>query len=133
MQHTLLLSKIHNCFITKANLDYVGSISIDNTLLKASGILPYEQVHVVNCTNGNRLITYCLPAPSNTGAIELNGAAARLGMPGDCLIVMSYAKFTSEDLKDYSPTVVFVDRQNVLVKAKKMSNSERLYLCNKDK
>ena len=78
MQRTLLLTKIHSCTLTAANLNYVGSISIDQTLLEAAGILPYEQVQVVNVTNGERLITYAIAATANSGAIELIGAAARL-------------------------------------------------------
>ncbi len=78
MQRTLLLAKIHNCTLTDANLNYVGSISIDQTLMEAAGILPYEQVQVVNKSNGERLITYAIEAPGKSGAIELNGAAARL-------------------------------------------------------
>jgi len=79
MQRTLLLAKIHSCTLTAANLDYRGSMSIDQTLLDAAGILVYEQVQVVNITKVERLITYALSAPANSGAIELNGAAARMG------------------------------------------------------
>ena len=116
MQRTLLLAKIHHCTLTSANLDYIGSISIDQTLLDAAGILPYEQVQVVNVANGERLITYAIAAPADSGAIELNGAAARLGMKGDRLIIMTYAQFTPEQLQDHSPTVVLVDERNRSVK-----------------
>lgn len=112
MQRTLLLAKIHSCTLTAANLNYVGSISIDRTLLDAAGILPYEQVQVVNITNGERLITYAIAAPANSGAIELNGAAARLGMAGDRIIIMTYAQFNAEELKTYCPQVVLVDEFN---------------------
>ncbi|AFZ25764.1 L-aspartate 1-decarboxylase [Cylindrospermum stagnale PCC 7417] len=112
MQRTLLLAKIHNCTLTAANLHYVGSISIDQVLLKKAGILPYEQVQVVNNSNGERFITYAIPAPPNSGAIELNGAAARLGITGDRLIIMTYGQLTLEELKNYSPTVVIVDEKN---------------------
>ncbi|MBW4606955.1 MAG: aspartate 1-decarboxylase [Hassallia sp. WJT32-NPBG1] len=114
MQRTLLLAKIHNCTLTGANINYVGSISIDQILLDKSGILPYEQVQVVNVANGERFITYAIPAPANSGAIELNGAAARLGITGDRLIIMTYGQFTTEELKNYSPTVVIVDEKNRL-------------------
>jgi aspartate 1-decarboxylase len=114
MQRTLLLAKIHNCTLTGANINYVGSISIDQILLEKSGILPYEQVQVVNVANGERFITYAIPAPANSGAIELNGAAARLGIIGDRLIIMAYGQFTTEELKSYSPTVVIVDEKNRL-------------------
>jgi len=119
MQRTLLLAKIHSCTLTTANLNYVGSISIDQSLLDAAGILPYEQVQVVNVSNGERLITYAIAAAANSRAIELNGAAARLGMPGDRLIIMTYAQFTPEELKTYCPTVVLVDEQNRLVEVRR--------------
>lgn len=119
MQRTLLLAKIHNCTLTAANLNYVGSISIDKSLLDAAGILPYEQVQVVNVANGERLITYAIAAPAKSGAIELNGAAARLGMTGDRLIIMTYAQLTLEELKTYCPTVVMVDGQNRLVEVRR--------------
>jgi aspartate 1-decarboxylase len=112
MQRTLLLAKIHNCTLTGANINYVGSISIDQILLDKSGILPYEQVQVVNNANGKRFITYAIPAPAHSGVIELNGAAARLGIMGDRLIIMAYGQFTLEELKSYSPTVVIVDENN---------------------
>lgn len=119
MQRTLLLAKIHNCTLTAANLNYVGSISIDRTLLDAAGILPYEQVQVVNVANGERLITYAIAAPAKSGAIELNGAAARLGMTGDRLIIMTYAQLAPEELKTYCPTVVLVDDKNQLVEVRR--------------
>jgi len=118
MQRTLLLAKIHNCTLTTANLNYVGSISIDEVLLEKAGILPYEQVHVVNSTNGQRFITYAIPATANSGAIELNGAAARLGMSGDRLIIMIYGQFTLEELENYSPRVVIVDDKNQLLEVR---------------
>lgn len=92
----------------------MGSIGIDRTLMDAAGILPYEQVQVVNVNNGERFITYAIVAPANSGAIELNGAAARLGMKGDRLIIMTYAQFSPEELKNYSPIVVMVDENNRL-------------------
>jgi aspartate 1-decarboxylase len=119
MQRTLLLAKIHNCTLTAANINYVGSISVDQVLLDKAGILPYEQVQVVNVTNGERFITYAIPAAADSGAIELNGAAARLGIIGDRLIIMSYGQFTSEELKTYSPTVVIVDDRNRLLEVRR--------------
>ncbi len=112
MQRTLLLAKIHSCTITEANLNYMGSISIDRTLLDAAGILPYEQVQVVNVNNGERFITYAIAALANSGAIELNGAAARLGMKGDRIIIMTYAQLGPEELPSYRPKVVIVDAHN---------------------
>ncbi len=118
MYRTILLAKIHNCTLTAANINYVGSISIDQVLLDKSGILPYEQVHVVNVNNGQRFTTYAIPAPADSGAIELNGAAARLGISGDRLIIMSYGQFTTSELKSYSPTVVLVDEKNRLLEVR---------------
>lgn len=111
----MLLAKIHNCTLTGANINYVGSISVDQTLLDAAGILPYEQVQVVNIANGERFITYAIPADENSGAVELNGAAARLGITGDRLIIMSYGQFTPEEAKIHHPTVVLVDENNRIV------------------
>lgn len=112
MRRTLLFAKIHDCTLTGANLSYVGSISIDRALLDAVGILPYEQVQVVNANNGARLLTYAIAAPANSGTIELNGAAARLGVVGDRLILMAYAQFEPAELAAFAPTVAFVDGQN---------------------
>jgi aspartate 1-decarboxylase len=115
MQRTLLRAKIHSCTLTAAHLNYMGSISIDLTLLEAADILPYEQVQVANVANGNRFITYAIAAPAGSGAIELNGAAARLGVTGDRLIIMTYAQFTAAELQNYAPKVVFVDERNRLL------------------
>lgn len=115
MLRTLLLAKIHNCTLTGANLDYEGSISIDKALLDAAGILPYEQVQIVNKNNGNRLMTYAIEAPAHSGIIELNGAAARLGMKGDSLIIMTYGQLNEKELLSYAPRVVLVDRNNTPV------------------
>lgn len=112
MQRTFLNAKIHSCTLTGAHLNYVGSISIDRTLLEAAGILPYEQVQVVNIANGERLITYAIASPPNSGVIELNGAAARLGMAGDRVIIMTYAQFDEQEVLTYCPTVVLVNEHN---------------------
>ena len=119
MQRTFLLAKIHNCTLTGANLNYVGSISIDRTLLDAVGILPYEQVQVVNVNNGERLITYAIAAPPNSGKIELNGAAARLGAIGDRVIIMTYTQLTPAELETFCPTVVLVDSKNQLLEVRR--------------
>ncbi|MEM6401063.1 MAG: aspartate 1-decarboxylase [Cyanobacteria bacterium P01_D01_bin.116] len=118
MHRTLLFAKIHNCTLTEVNPNYVGSITIDQMLLEKAGILPYEQVQVVNVTNGERFVTYTIPAIANSGAIELNGAAARLGIKGDRLIIMSYGQFTSEEIESFSPTVVIVDDKNKLLEVR---------------
>lgn len=114
MQRTLLVAKIHGCYVTEANLNYVGSIGIDSALLAAAGIVPFEQVQVVNVNNGARFVTYAISAAPHSGAIELNGAAARLGALGDRLIIMTYGQFTSHEISEHVPTVVFVDTDNQL-------------------
>ncbi|MFM5998534.1 MAG: aspartate 1-decarboxylase [Dolichospermum sp.] len=124
MQRTFLLAKIHNCTLTGANINYVGSISIDEVLLEKAGIFPYEQVQVVNIGNGERFTTYAIPAVANSGAIELNGAAARLGVVGDRLIIMTYGQLTLEELKYYSPTVVIVDAKNQLLEVRNYASGE---------
>ncbi|MEH1947385.1 MAG: aspartate 1-decarboxylase, partial [Nostoc sp.] len=88
-------------------------------LLEKAGILPYEQVQVVNSANGQRFITYAIPAVAHSGIIELNGGAARLGIIGDRLIIMTYGQFTPEELKSYSPTVVIVDEKNRLLEVRR--------------
>ena len=117
MQHALLLAKIHNCTLTATNIHYIGSISIDKILLDQAKILHYEQVQVVNITNGERLMTYAIPAPANSGAIELNGAAARLGVIGDRLIIMTYGYLSPTEISTHSPQVVIVDEKNRLVES----------------
>jgi aspartate 1-decarboxylase len=118
MHRTLLAAKIHSCTITDANLQYMGSISIDELLLTAVGIVPYEQVQVVNVNNGERFITYAIAAASGSGSIELNGAAARLGVKGDKLIIMTYAQFDEAEALKHHPKVVLVDDYNQITELK---------------
>ncbi len=115
MHRTLLYAKIHNCTLTAANVNYVGSITIDQSLLEAAGIFVHEQVQVVNVANGERFVTYVIPGAAHSGVIELNGAAARLGVVGDHLIVMSYAQMTVQEANTHQPRVVFVDEKNRIV------------------
>lgn len=112
MLRTMFKSKIHRARVTEANLNYVGSITIDADLLDAAGILEYEQVHVVNCNNGARLETYTIAGPRGSGVICLNGAAARMAHPGDVVIIISYGQYTPEELQGFKPTVVQVDADN---------------------
>jgi aspartate 1-decarboxylase len=118
MQRTLLAGKIHSCTVTNANLQYMGSISIDELLLTAAAIVPYEQVHVVNVNNGQRFITYAIAAVAGSGAIELNGAAARLGVPGDKLIIMTYVQCDESEARQHQPQVVMVDAHNQITELK---------------
>lgn len=109
---TSLKAKIHCATVTEANLQYMGSITIDEALLAASGILPNEKVQVVNNNNGQRLETYVIPGEAGSGVICLNGAAARLVQPGDVVIIIAYAQMTPEEAQAFQPTVVMVDAQN---------------------
>jgi aspartate 1-decarboxylase len=110
MERFMFRSKIHRCTVTDANLDYEGSITIDRGLMNAADILPYEQVHVVNVTNGERLVTYAIEG--GPGEICLNGAAAHKAAPGDIVIIMTYASVPEERLAGFKPTVIRVDAQN---------------------
>ncbi len=109
---TMLKAKLHRVTVTEANLNYVGSITIDADLMKAANILPNEQVHVVDNNNGSRLVTYAIPGPAGSGVICLNGSAARMVQPGDIAIIMAYATMTEEEAKAHTPTVVLVDGDN---------------------
>jgi aspartate 1-decarboxylase len=113
-----LSGKIHSCTVTDANLQYMGSISVDELLLQAANIVPYEQVQVVNVNNGQRFVTYAIAAPANSGAIELNGAAARLGEKGDRLIIMTYAQFDTTEMANHNPRVAMVDDRNKLIEVR---------------
>ena len=119
MHRTFLASKLHSCTLTGANLNYIGSISIDEALLEAANIAAYEQVQIVNVNNGARLMTYVIKAPANSGIIELNGAAARLGSPGDRVIIMTYAQLSQKEAQNHDPNVVFVDEHNKVVEIRK--------------
>ncbi|MFF5624992.1 aspartate 1-decarboxylase [Microbacterium sp. NPDC012755] len=116
MLRTMLKSKIHRATVTGSDLNYVGSITIDPILLEASDIRPHEQVHVVDVDNGSRFVTYALEGERGTGVVQVNGAAARLVHTGDTIIVISYADYSREDLEDYVPTVVHVDRSNTIIR-----------------
>ena len=109
----MLKSKIHRATLTGTNLDYEGSIAIDPILLKAADILPNEQVQVLNINNGSRIITYAIEAEeTGTGIVMLNGPAARSGMPGDVVVIVTYAHVDSNELAGYTPKIVKVDSQN---------------------
>lgn len=116
MQLTLLKAKIHRATVTQADLHYEGSISIDTNLLKASGILVHEKVDVLNISNGQRFTTYTIPAKAGSGAIQVNGAAARLVQVGDQVIIISYASMSEEEAKKFKPVVVMVDGKNRVTK-----------------
>ncbi len=106
---TMVSGKIHRARVTAADLDYEGSITVDVALLDAAGILPYERVQVVDLANGERLETYTIPGERGSGAVQLNGAAARLVQPGDLVIIMAYAQVSDPVPADWRPRVVLVD------------------------
>lgn len=112
MMLTMLKGKIHRATIRQAELNYVGSITVDPVLLEAAGIREYEMVQVVDCNNGSRLETYTIAGEPGSGMICLNGAAARLVQPGDTCIIMCYCQVTPEEAKTHRPNVVFVDENN---------------------
>jgi aspartate 1-decarboxylase len=112
MQRILCNSKIHGAKITQTNLNYEGSISIDETLLKASDILPYERVQIVNLSNGQRFETYVIRGKPDSGEIGLNGPAARLGQVGDTVHILSYILMEAEEASFHEPKIIHVDHEN---------------------
>ncbi len=112
MHISLLRSKIHHATVTDANIHYVGSVTIDKTLLEATGLLVHEKVHIVNVNNGARFETYIIEGKANSGVVCLNGAAARLVAVGDTVIIMAYAHMTLEEAKNHQPKVIVLDKGN---------------------
>jgi len=112
MYRTMCKSKIHRATVTGADLNYVGSITIDPVLMRAADLLEYEQVAVVNVNNGARFETYVIPGEPGEGEICLNGAAARLAHPGDKVIIISYAQYSEQEMETYRPVFIFVDEHN---------------------
>lgn len=111
---TVLKSKIHCARVTEANLNYMGSITIDEDLMDAAGMLEGEQVHIVNNNNGERFVTYIIKGERGKGQICLNGAAARLVQPDDVVIIMAYAQMTPEEAREFRPAVIFPKAGNKL-------------------
>src|SRR5574344_392009 len=107
-----LKSKIHRATVTDANLNYVGSITVDETLMKASKIKEWQKVEILDVNNGERFQTYVIKGKKNSGCICLNGAAARKVQPGDKVIIVSYGYFDEKEIKNYTPTIVLVDDKN---------------------
>ncbi|MCD8180107.1 MAG: aspartate 1-decarboxylase [Firmicutes bacterium] len=112
MELTMLKGKIHRATVTQAELDYVGSITVDTALLRAAGILEYEKVQIVDINNGERFETYTIAGEENSGVICLNGAAARCVQKGDRIIIMAYCSMDAAEAEEHKPTVVFVDGNN---------------------
>ena len=126
MLRTMCKGKIHRATVTQANLNYIGSITIDQDLLEAANIYPYERVQVVNLSNGSRLETYTISGARGSGIICLNGAAARLTAEGDKVIIISYAQFTEEEIRTLVPKIVFVDEDNKITEQKHVPLIEML-------
>lgn len=118
---TMLKGKIHRATVTQAELNYVGSITIDKDLMEAAGILENEKVQIVDNNNGARLETYVIPGKRGSGTICLNGAAARCVQPGDKVIIIAYAQMSEEEAKAYKPKVVFMNDDNTI---KEITNYE---------
>lgn len=116
MDITLLKAKIHRAVVTQADLDYVGSVTIDTKLLRESGILEYEKVQIVDVNNGNRFETYTIAGEEGSGIVCLNGAAAKCVSVGDKVIIMAYASMTPQEAAGHRPMVLFVDDDNHIVR-----------------
>lgn len=112
----IMIGKIHRATVTDANLNYMGSMTIDKLLMDAAGIVPHQKLQVVNNNNGERFETYAMEGKAGSGIICLNGAAARLAQKGDTIIIMTYGSMTVEEALEYKPRIVFVDRANHIVK-----------------
>jgi aspartate 1-decarboxylase len=112
MQRTMLKSKIHRVRVTESNLNYEGSLTIDADLMEAADILPYEQIKIYNIHNGARFDTYAIAGAAGKGQICLNGAAARMGAPGDLIIIASYSNYNKAEAAAHKPVIVLVDSQN---------------------
>ena len=114
---TMMKAKLHRGTVTQADLEYEGSIAIDKDLLEEAGILPHEQVDVLNITNGDRFTTYAIEAPRGSRVVGVNGAAARLVQKGDKVIVVTYCQIEAEQARNYNPTVVLLDEGNEIKRA----------------
>lgn len=112
MLRTLLRSKIHRATVTESNIDYTGSLTIDSYLMELADIKEYEQIQVLNITNGNRLTTYAIAGQKNSGVICANGAASHQIKTGDLVIILSYGQFTEDEIKNHKPKIVHVDKNN---------------------
>jgi aspartate 1-decarboxylase len=108
----MLKSKIHRALVTGTELEYEGSVAIDTTLLEEADILPGEQVHVLNLNNNARVVTYAITAPPGSGTIMLNGPAARVAVPGDKVIILSYCELEDVEARNHQPRIIFVDADN---------------------
>ncbi|MBI2995116.1 MAG: aspartate 1-decarboxylase [Candidatus Melainabacteria bacterium] len=113
MLRTFLKSKIHRATVTKSNLNYIGSLTIDSYLMELANIKEYEQIQVLNITNGERLITYAISGSKNSGTICVNGAASHKIKTEDIVIIVSYAQLNEEEVKNFKPKIIHVDKNNI--------------------
>jgi aspartate 1-decarboxylase len=123
----MMKSKIHRAKVTEANLDYIGSITIDQDLMDAVDILPNEKVQIVNNNNGARFETYVIPGPRGSGTICLNGAAARLVQVGDTVIIIAYAMMTEAEARNYQPKIAFIGDGNKIVEMAKREEPQTIF------
>jgi aspartate 1-decarboxylase len=119
MLRTMMKSKLHRATVTEANLNYVGSITIDQDLIELIDVYENEKVQIVDNNNGSRFETYVIPGPRGSGVICLNGAAARLVQPGDKIIIISYGMMTSEEARNYKPLIAILDENNKVIQTTK--------------
>lgn len=127
MLRYMLKSKIHRATVIEADLNYEGSLSIDKNLMDAVDLYPFERVNIYNINNGERFDTYVIEGAAGSGMIGLNGAAARKGMSGDLIIIVSYALYTPDDLAGYKPKIVVLDKGNLIKKVMHVEESQHPY------
>ncbi len=123
----MLKSKIHRATVIEADLNYEGSLTVDRNLMDAVGLYPYERVNIYNINNGERFDTYVIEGKPGTGMIGLNGAAARKGLPGDLIIIVSYALYAPEELVGYKPQIVVLDKGNLIKKVMHVEEAQHPY------
>ncbi|HIJ90041.1 MAG TPA: aspartate 1-decarboxylase [Deltaproteobacteria bacterium] len=127
MLQYMLKSKIHRATVIEADLNYEGSLSVDKDLMDAVGLYPFERVNIYNINNGERFDTYVIEGKAGTGMIGLNGAAARRGLPGDLIIIVSYALYAPEELAGYKPRIVVLDKGNMIKKVMHVEEAQHPY------
>ena len=127
MLQYMLKSKIHRATVIEADLNYEGSLSVDRDLMDAVGLAPYERVNIYNINNGERFDTYVIEGKTGSGMIGLNGAAARKGMAGDLIIIVSYALYAPEELAGYKPRIVVLDKGNLIKKVMHVEEAQHPY------
>jgi len=123
----MLKSKIHRATVIEADLNYEGSLTVDRDLMDAVGLYPYERVNIYNINNGERFDTYLIEGKAGSGMIGLNGAAARKGLPGDLIIIVSYALYAPEELAGYKPQIVVLDKGNLIKKVMHVEEAQHPY------